>query len=120
MLSRTRRVPLEMITGLSMSSFADGYVVVHCHPACRDMGGADLLLLSIRKAEITTVLVEQLQLAGRELPLTFDDSIRYQSKGAGLRVGGISTRVLEFIEDAALGGKLACSELAMYARVACQ
>ena len=62
----------------------------------------------------------QLQLVGRELRLTFDDSIRYQSKGAGLRARGISTRVLEFIEDAALGGKLACSELAIYARVACQ
>jgi len=100
----TNRVPLELVTGLSMSSFADGFLVVHCHPSCADTGGADLLLHSIRKAEITTVLVEQLQLAGLELPLTFDDNIHYQSKGAGLRSSGIATRVLEFSEDAALGG----------------
>ena len=87
-----------------MSSFADCYLVVHCHPSCADTGGADLLLHSIRKAEITTVLVQQLQLAGRELPLTFDDNIHYHSKRAGLRSRGVATRVLKFTEDAALGG----------------
>ena len=106
-LKPTNRVPLEQITGLSMSSYADGYLVVHCHPSCPDTGGADLVLHSIRKAEITTVLVEELQLlAGRELPLTFDDRLQYKSKsgGVGLRSSGITTRLLEFSEDAALGG----------------
>ena len=89
-----------------MSSYADGYLVVHCHPSCPDTGGADLVLHSIRKAEITTVLVEELQLAGRELPLTFDDRLPYKSKsgGVGLHSSGITTRLLEFSEDAALGG----------------
>ena len=73
----TNRVPLECISDLSMSTFADGFFVVHVTPDCPGMAGADLVLVSIRKAEITTVLTEELQLSGRDLALHFDDKIEY-------------------------------------------
>ena len=100
----TNRVPLEAITDLSMSKFADGFFVVHIAPDCPGMAGADLVLVSIRKAEITTVLTEELQMAGRDLNLLFDDKIEYKSKGPGLRSSGVEKRYLEFHEDRALGG----------------
>ena len=70
-----------------MSTFADGYFVLHIDPECPGMGGADLVLHSIRKAEITTVLTEELQLGGhrRALPT---GPMRREREGCARAAGG--------------------------------
>ena len=50
---------------------------------------ADLLICTVRKAEVLTILVSEAQLHGRQLPLTFSDSLCYRSKkGGGFFVSG--------------------------------
>ena len=101
----TNRVPLADLTGLSMSTFADGFVVVHVKKGgARGPGGAALLMHTHRKAEMAAVLAQE---AGIEL--TCSDTIDYISKKGGLSLGAAGTepRTLTFAEDAALKGTAA-------------
>ena len=110
-LKPTNRVALADITGVAMSTFADGYFVLRVRPGVKDVP-ADLLLSSVRKAEILTTLVREAENAGRELPLEFSDRLEYRSKkGGGFFSSGLETRTLIFTQDDSLGSDAAVAEL---------
>eukprot|EP00966_Prymnesium_polylepis_P215688 4994580-Prymnesium_polylepis.1 len=107
-----------------MSTFADGYLVVHVTASMVEKKlGSDLLLVSMRKAEIATVLTDELGSAAngsRALQLNFADTIPFRSKMAGakyLKAKGVETRKLVFEEDKALASKGAVAELDMESAV---
>lgn len=74
----TRRVPLDKITQISMSSLQDGYMVIKAE-------GTDVLLECANKTEFVTVIHEQLQQRGLSLSLQFADSINYSLKSGDNR-----------------------------------
>ena len=78
--AQTNRVPLAALSGLSMSTFADGFVVVSVNAAACDRD-ADLVLSSPQKAEIVTVLKDAVSRLGRPEPLaiSFADTLEFRS-----------------------------------------
>ena len=93
-----RRVPVDIISGLSMSTMADNFVVVHVATQ------HDYLLEVVHKSEFTTSLLEAYAgvTGGQELPLHFMDDIEYKDKkgkshsvefreDASVQVGAVST-----------------------------
>ena len=107
----TNRVPLHALASVSLSTFADGYMVLHVREGTKGVP-ADLLISSVRKAELLTTLVSEAQLRGRELPLAFADVIRYRSKkGGGVFASGLEARTLEFAEDDSYGMTVAVAHL---------
>ena len=107
----TNRVPLDAIVAVAMSTYADGYFVLRVAPGIKDVP-ADLLLTSVRKAEILTTLVREASNSGRELKLEFSDRIEYRSKkGGGFFSSGLETRTVLFSEQASLGKQAAIAQL---------
>ena len=78
--AQTNRVPLAALSGLSMSTFADGFVVVSVNAAACDRD-ADLVLSSPQKAELVTVLKDAVSRLGRPEPLaiSFADKLEFRS-----------------------------------------
>lgn len=78
--AQTNRVPLAALSGLSMSTFADGFVVVSVNAAECDRD-ADLVLSSPQKAELVTVLKDAVSRLGRPEPLaiSFADTLEFRS-----------------------------------------
>eukprot|EP01122_Echinamoeba_exundans_P000766 TRINITY_DN106_c0_g2_i1.p1 TRINITY_DN106_c0_g2~~TRINITY_DN106_c0_g2_i1.p1 ORF type:complete len:1054 (-),score=319.54 TRINITY_DN106_c0_g2_i1:104-3265(-) len=81
----TRRVPLDKITQIGMSTLQDGYMVVKAE-------GIDVLIECPNKTEFVTVIHEQLQARGLTLSLNFADSLQYT-----IRSG--DTRTVRFQKD---------------------
>ena len=71
-------VPLGDVTKLSMSTYADGYMVVHVKEGAKDCK-ADLLFESMRKAEIATAISET-EALGPDFTFAFADEICFRSK----------------------------------------
>ena len=101
-----------------MSTFADGYVVIHIASGAEyKQNGADLIMHCMRKAELATVLTEELLLpvnGSRALSLEFADVVRFRYKMAGSKyrsAKGTETRTLCFVEDGALLPKGGVAEL---------
>lgn len=104
--AQTNRVPLAALSGLSMSTFADGFVVVSVNAAACDRD-ADLVLSSPQKAEIVTVLKDAVARLGRPEPLaiSFADTLEFRSGKGGLLARGTECRTINFYEDTSLGSK---------------
>ena len=108
----TNRVPLEAVKGIAMSTYADGFFILRIAPGLKDVP-ADLIMCSVRKAEILTMLVSLAREAGRELALQFSDRLEYRSKKSSGFFGssGLETRVMTFSEDTRLGNQVVVAEL---------
>ncbi|EOD27387.1 hypothetical protein EMIHUDRAFT_457182 [Emiliania huxleyi CCMP1516] len=104
--AQTNRVPLAALSGLSMSTFADGFVVVSVNAAECDRD-ADLVLSSPQKAELVTVLKDAVSRLGRPEPLaiSFADTLEFRSGKGGLLARGTECRTINFYEDTSLGSK---------------
>jgi len=120
----TNRIPLQNIEAIAMSKFADGYFVLRVSEGFKDVE-ADLVLHTVRKAEVLTILTKEMQEhLGRELKREFEDKITYRSKkGVGvldnLMAGsGTEKRTVSFREDASMGKKVAVAELEDVAKMA--
>ena len=89
--------PLNCLLGLSLSSYADGYCILH-------FTDHDYVVNSSRKAEIVMVLKERYTtLLESELPLEFSDRIEYKTWGGGLfRSKSITMNYICFEEDKGL------------------
>ncbi|GMH51430.1 hypothetical protein TrLO_g7662 [Triparma laevis f. longispina] len=89
--------PLNCLLGMSLSSFADGYCVLH-------FTDHDYVINSRRKAEIVMVLKERyMTLLENELPLDFSDRIEYKTWGGGMfRSKSITMNYITFEEDRGL------------------
>jgi hypothetical protein len=113
-MKQTNRVPLASVVGVSMSTFADGFFLLRVAPGLKEVP-ADLILCSVRKAEILTTLVNVARDGGRTLSLEFSDRLEYRSKKAtGMNLfssGTVETRALTFSEDPSLGSQVARAEL---------
>ena len=95
-----RRMPLETVEKISLSTFADHYFVIGLtYPG--DKRG-DYLMSSVRKAEIVTALKNALDEKGRELTLQFNDTLEWKRKK-----GKISKAI--FVEDTSLNPNV-CKE----------
>ena len=73
-----RRMPLESIQSISLSTFADHYFVV-CLEYPGD-GRGDYLMQSSRKAEIVTCLKNALDVKKKTLQLTFNNELEWKRK----------------------------------------
>jgi myosin I len=81
----TRRVPLDKITQVGLSTLQDGYMVVKAE-------GIDTLIECPNKTEFITVIHEQLQARGLALSLNFGDSLQYNIRNG-------DTRTVRFQKD---------------------
>ena len=111
----TNRVPLDAISGVSLSTFADGYMVIHVRPGTRNVP-ADLVVSSVRKAEILTSLSSEMEIRRAPLTINFSDTIKYRSKKGGIEIKGVVSvgteeRRLHFREDASIDPKAAVALL---------
>jgi myosin-1 len=88
-----RRVDLHSIQKWSLSTFADGFVVLKCPPDMKGKPQEDIVFNSVRKAEIVTVLSEN-----QKLPLEFSDTISFMWKKSSLFSAKIVEGTLTFIE----------------------
>ena len=94
-------VPLGDVTKLSMSTYADGYMVVHVKEGAKDCK-ADLLFESMRKAEIATAISET-EALGPDFTFAFADEIAFRSKASDLLGDSkVVARTITFAEDASL------------------
>ena len=73
-----RRMPLETVECVSLSTFADNYFVVKLTYPYDKRG--DYLMKSLRKAEIVTALKNALDDKGKELKLVFNDTLEWKRK----------------------------------------
>jgi len=91
---------LNCLLGLSMSTMADGYLVLH-------FSDHDFVIVSRRKAEIVMILKERYTaLMEAELPLDFGDRIEYKTFGGGLfRKKALQMHNIVFREDGSLGNR---------------
>ena len=90
----SRRIELGAITKLSMSAFADNYMVLHTNL------DSDFVIACGRKAEITTLLKEERE----NLELNFANQIPYTCKKGGLfRSSGRVQHAIKFDEDDRMG-----------------
>lgn len=95
-----RRMPLETVEKISLSTFADHYFVIGLtYPG--DKRG-DYLMSSVRKAEIVTALKNALDEKGLKLTLQFNDTLEWKRKK-----GKISKAI--FLEDTSLNPNV-CKE----------
>ena len=96
------RVAFDELEGISLSTFADGFMVVHVGGGAKG-GGAALLLQVQRKAEVVTMLVQE---AGASVVCS--DTIEFRSKRAGMfETSATETRTITFVESAATAGSAA-------------
>ena len=88
---------LNCLLGLSLSSYADGYAILH-------FTDHDYVINSRRKAAIVMVLKERYTtLLESELPLDFSDRIEYKTWGGGMfRSKAIVMNFVTFKEDSVL------------------
>ena len=91
---------LNCLLGLSMSTMADSYLVLH-------FSDHDFVIASRRKAEIVMILKERYAaLMEAELPLAFSDSFEYKTFGGGLfRKRDLVLNQISFVEDRSLPKK---------------
>jgi len=102
---RKHRLPLEALTAVSMSTYADGYLVLHVDVGAAPDLDADLVLVARRKSELVTQLAAALRdRSDRELEVRFSDELSFASKPAGLLGRGVERRTLVFGEEARLEG----------------
>ena len=114
-----RSVPHSKLTGLSLSTFADGYVVCHVAEAADDASKEDKKLSaegdavfeSGRKAEIVQVLKEKVPRKGGELSLSFSDTLSFTAKNNSLLGGKPKQKTIDFSEDGAAAGRGATIEV---------
>jgi hypothetical protein len=111
----TNAVPLAAIEGVAMSTFADGFFVLKVKAGAVKDTPADLILNSVRKAEILTALVRARSDSRLpELKLSFADrlEIRFKKGGGFFGNSQVESRTLSFVEDGGLGAsKEAVAEL---------
>ena len=82
-----------------MSTYADGYMVVHVKEGAKDCK-ADLLFESMRKAEIATAISET-EALGPDFTFAFADEIAFRSKASDLLGDSkVVARTITFAEDA--------------------
>ena len=116
-----RSVPHTKLTGLSLSTFADGYVVCHVAEAADDASKEDKKLSaegdavfeSGRKAEIVQTLKEKVppRKGGGELSLSFSDTLSFTAKNNSLLGGKPKQKTIDFSEDGAAAGRGATIEV---------
>jgi len=109
------RVPFDELAGVSLSTFADGFLVLHVAEAgARGPGGAALLLHTPRKAEVVATLSQE-----ASVKMTFADTISFASKKAGLiETKATETRTITFRESSSTPGKEAVLDEATAATLA--
>jgi len=74
--SMNRRIPINLITGISVSRKPDNLFVLHIPTEY------DYVFISERKTEFLTALCDEYKIeTGKTLPLTFDNTLTYQLKG---------------------------------------
>jgi len=88
-----RRIDLRSVQKFSLSTFADGFIVVKM-PEMQKPPEPDLVFNSVRKAEIITVLDE----SRGTLPLEFADSLEFKFIKKGLFSSKMITGRLNFME----------------------
>ena len=115
-----RSMPHAKLTGLSLSTFADGYVVCHVAEAADDASKEDKKLSaegdavfeSGRKAEIVQVLKEKVtRKGGGELNLSFSDTLSFTAKNNSLLGGKPKQKTIDFSEDGSAAGRGATIEV---------
>ena len=95
------RLPFAEITNLSLSTFADGFLIIHCKEGgVRGKGGAALLLHTPRKTEVVVTLVQEMG-----APMDFANAIVFRAKKPGvIESSTVEQRVIRFAEEAELSG----------------
>lgn len=93
-----RRIPLDIIESLYLSDLSDNFLAVMVPKEF------DCLLVSTRKTEIVTVLVDATKTTGRELKVCFSNKFEYTIDPDTTRqveftqaAGGVSTRITNAI-----------------------
>jgi len=94
-----RRIELENIAGVSLSTLQDDFVVIHVNDI-EKANEYDSVLQFELKTEFLTLLRDKLKEAGSDLRITFANSITVAGKKEGW--GGSKTQVMEFRQGGGL------------------
>lgn len=92
---QARRIDLRMVRSFDLSTFADGFVVIKVNqPQPGKATEADLVLHTLKKAELATVMSEK-----SKMQLNFNDKIEFSYKKVGLFSSKILLGNLTFTES---------------------